>query len=189
MIRPQFNYSNEVVDYGDEKFHIIESKQKTFIVRRNKTEEKRVYDYLRTLHASFANQRNNQYSYLPFAEVMKRGWFITLLRNLADNGYAIHGFEDLKKFRYTTDTPKFTIEATSEKDHFDLKVSIQWGDQVMSLKEIRQAILSGQDTIMLENGMLGHIPEEWISQYSLLLRTGNEENGILRVSKLNYPLL
>jgi non-specific serine/threonine protein kinase len=59
----------------------------------------------------------------------------------------------------------------------------------VSLKEIRHAILNHQDTIMLEDGTLGHIPEEWISEYSLLLRTGTEENGILKVSKLHYTLL
>lgn len=189
MIRPQFAYLNDVVDYGDEKFHVIETKNRAIIVRRNKEAEKTVYEYLRTLHNSFGNQRNNQYYYLPFAEVMRRGWFITLLRNLQDKGYAIHGFEDLKKFRYTTEAPKFTISASSATDWFDLKVSIEWGDQVVTLKEIRQAILNRQDTIMLENGMLGHIPEEWISQYSLLLRTGTEENGVLRISKLHYTLL
>jgi SNF2 family DNA or RNA helicase len=189
MIRPQFEYVGEVIDYGDEKYHVIEGEDKTLIVKRNKEEEKKVYEYLRTLHTSFANQRNNQYYYLPFAEVMRRGWFIGLLRNLQDNGYAIHGFEDLKKFRYTTDVPKFTISASSSLDWFDLKVSIQWGDQSVSLKEIRHAILNRQDTIMLENGMLGHIPDEWISQYSLLLRTGSEENGVLKVSKLHYTLL
>ncbi len=60
---------------------------------------------------------------------------------------------------------------------------------MVSLKEIRHAILNRQDTIMLEDGTLGHIPEEWISQYSLLLRTGSEENGTLKVSKLHYTLL
>jgi SNF2 family DNA or RNA helicase len=189
MIRPQFSYVNEVLDYSDEKYYVLEGKEKTLIITRNKPEEKRIYEYLRTLHNSFSSQRNNQYYYLPFAEVMRRGWFITLLRDLQDNGYAIHGFEDLKKFRYTTDIPRFTISATASTDWFDLKVSIQWGDQVVSLKEIRQAILNKQDTIMLENGMLGHIPDEWIGQYSLLLRTGTEENGVLRVSKLHYTLL
>jgi non-specific serine/threonine protein kinase len=70
-----------------------------------------------------------------------------------------------------------------------LKVTVQWGDQHVTLKEIRHAILSAQDTIMLEDGTLGHIPDEWISQYSLLLRTGTEENGILRISKLHFMVL
>jgi non-specific serine/threonine protein kinase len=189
MIRPQFSYDEVVVDYSDEKNHVVESNGKLAIIQRNKAEELKLYDYLRTLHSSFVNQRNNQYYYLPFADVMKKGWFITMLRKVQEQGYSVHGFEDLKKFRYTTHIPKFTITASSNIDWFDLKVTIQWGDQTVSLKEIRQAILNRQDTIMLEDGTLGHIPEEWISQYSLLLRTGTEENGTLRVSKLHYTLL
>jgi SNF2 family DNA or RNA helicase len=189
MIRPQFSYNDVVVDYGDERHHVAEVSGKIKIIQRNKEQEKKLYEYLRTLHASFPNQRNNQYYYLPFADVMKRGWFITMLRTVQEQGYSIHGFEELKKFRYSTHTPRFTIIASATTDWFDLKVTIKWGDQIVSLKEIRHAILNKQDTIMLEDGTLGHIPEEWISQYSLLLRTGAEDNGTLRVSKLHYTLL
>jgi SNF2 family DNA or RNA helicase len=190
MIRPQFSYADEiVVDYSEERTHVVEANDRVEIIQRNKEEEKKLYEYLRTLHPSFVNQRNNQYYYLPFADVMKRGWFITMLRNVQGHGYSVHGFEELKKFRYSTHTPQFKITASTNTDWFDLKVTIQWGDQMVSLKEIRQAILNKQDTIMLEDGTLGHIPEEWISQYSLLLRTGSEENGTLKVSKLHYTLL
>jgi non-specific serine/threonine protein kinase len=189
MIRPQFAYANDVVDYSEDRNHVVEVSDKINIIQRNKTGEKELYEYLRTLHASFVTQRNNQYYYLPFADVMKKGWFISMLRKVQDQGYSVHGFEELKKFRYTTVAPRFTITASSKTDWFDLKVTIQWGEQIVSLKEIRQAILNKQDTIMLEDGTLGHIPEEWISQYSLLLRTGSEENGTLRVSKLHYTLL
>lgn len=189
MIRPQFAYDDVVVEYSDERNHVVEIQDKVKIVQRNKTEEKKLYDYLRTLHHAFTNQRNNQYYYLPFDDVMKKGWFITMLRKVQEQGYSIHGFEDLKKFRYTSHAPRFIISASTNTDWFELKVTIQWGDQTVSLKEIRHAILNKQDTIMLEDGTLGHIPEEWISQYSLLLRTGTEENGTLKVSKLHYTLL
>jgi SNF2 family DNA or RNA helicase len=189
MLRPQFLYDDEAVEYGDERTHIVEEGEKVKIIRRNKEEEKKLYEYLRTLHPSFANQRNNQYYYLPFADVMKRGWFINMMRKVSDQGYSVHGLHELKKFRYTTHVPKFTIAVSSSVDWFDLKVTIQWGEHVVSLKEIRHVILNRQDTIMLEDGTLGHIPEEWISQYSLLLRTGSEDNGTLKVSKLHYTLM
>ena len=189
MIRPQFSYNEIVLDYSDEQHFVAENKDTIQIIRRDKDTEKKLYEWLRTLHSSFANQRNNQYYYLPFADVMKRGWFITMLRKVQEEGYGVYGWEDLKKFRYTTNEPKFFIEANTNPDSFDLKVKIQWGEHVVSLKDIRHAILKGQDTIMLEDGTLGHIPEEWISQYSLLLRSGTEENGVLRVSKMHYTLL
>jgi SNF2 family DNA or RNA helicase len=189
MIRPQFSYDDAVLDYSEERTYVLEKAGRTDIIQRQKDAEKKLYEWLRTLHPSFANQRNNQYYYLPFADVMKRGWFIAMLRKVQEEGYGVYGWEDLKKFRYTTNEPRFSINATSQPDSFDLKVTIQWGEQVVSLKEIRHAILKNQDTIMLEDGTLGHIPEEWISQYSLLLRTGTEENGTLRVSKMHYTLL
>jgi SNF2 family DNA or RNA helicase len=189
MIKPQFSYDDVIIDYGEERHYVYEKNDNIRIIQRNKFEERDLYEYLRTLHASFAGQRNNLYYYLPFSDVMKKGWFITMMRKISEKGYSIQGLSELKKFRYTTDEPRFTIIATSTIDWFELNVTVKWGDQEVSLKEIRHAILNGQDTIMLENGTLGHIPEEWISQYSLLLRTGSEENGMLKVSKLHYTLL
>src|SRR5690606_6233726 len=110
-------------------------------------------------------------------------------RNLQDANYVMHGLSELQKFRYNTTEPKFNIQASTSVDWFDLKVTIHWGDQEVTFKEIRRAILNGQDTIMLADGTLGHIPDEWIRQYSLLLRTGAEENGTLRINKLHYTLV
>ena len=189
MIRPEFAYNGIEVDYDDERFYLEETKEGIRMLRRNKEEEQKLYEYLRTLHASFSGQRNNQYYYLPFQEVMKRGWFIGMLRKLQDTGLSIHGFENLRKFRYTTHDPKITMVEGDATDCFELKVTIRWGDQEVSLKEIRHAILNHQDTIMLEDGTLGHIPDAWISEYSLLLRTATEDNGTLRLNKMHYTLL
>lgn len=189
MIRPEFVYDHESIDYDDGRYYVSEFDNKINIITRDKASETKLYEFLRSLHPSFQNQRNNHYYYLPFADVMKKGWFISMMRRVQDEGYSIHGLKELKKFRYTSHIPKFTISASSNTEWFDLKVTIEWGEQQVSLKEIRHAILNRQDTIMLEDGTLGHIPEEWISQYSLLLRTGKEENGVLKVSKLHYTLL
>lgn len=189
MIRPEYAYGEIEIDYSEETHHVEVTANGINLIQRNKVLETELYEYLRSLHPSFLSQRNNQYYYLPFDEVMKRSWFITMLRKVQERGFSIHGFETLKKFRYNTHTPKITIAAGSSIDWFDLKVTIQWGEQIVLLKEIRHAILTGQDTIMLEDGTLGHIPDEWISQYSLLLRTGTEENGILKVNKMHFTLL
>lgn len=189
MIRPEFAYEGIEIEYSEETHHVEENKSGIRIFRRRKEEERKLYEYLRTLHPSFSGQRNNQYYYLPFDDVMKRGWFIGMLRKVQEEGLSIHGFENLKKFRYTTHDPVIRIVADSTAECFELLVTVHWGDQQVSLKDIRLAILSHQDTIMLEDGTLGHIPEAWIMQYSLLLRTATEENGKLRLNKMHYTLL
>lgn len=189
MIRPEFVYEGVELDYAEDTHYVAELKSETRIIKRNKEEEKKLYEYLRTLHPSFSNQRNNQYYYLPFDDVMKRGWFIGMLRKVQGEGLSIHGFENLKKFRYTTHEPKINMQASASTEWFELIVTIHWGDQQVPLKEIRNAILNHQDTIMLEDGTLGHIPEAWIQQYSLLLRTATEDNGVLRLNKMHFTLL
>ncbi len=189
MIRAEFSYASEFIEYDEEINLVTEQDDRLKIVQRDKTEEKKLHDYLRTQHPSFVNQRNNPYYYLPFADVMKKGWFIGMMRKLQEQGYALAGLGELKKFRYSAHVPKFAIAVSSSIDWFDLKVTVQWGEQVVPLKEIRLAILNWQDTIMLEDGTLGHIPEEWIKRYSLLLRTGKEESGVLKVSKIHFTLL
>ncbi len=189
MIRPEFSYNGIEVDYSDEPWHLTEEGSSIAIVRRNKEREKALYERLRGLHPSFANQRNNTYYYLPFDDVMKRGWFVGMLRTIQDEGLSIHGFESLQKFKYSTHDPTITIQAGTAEDCFELRVSVRWGEQQVSLKEIRHAVLHHQDTLMLEDGTLGHIPEAWISQYSMLLRTATEDNGVLRLSKMHYTVL
>lgn len=189
MIRPEFSYEGIEVEYSSDLWHVEESGDSINIIRRNKEHEVRLYEYLRTLHPSFANQRNNQYYYLAFDDVMKRGWFIGMLRKVQDEGLSIHGFENLRKFKYSTHEPRIRMVAGDSSDYFELKVTVRWGEQEVPLKEIRHAILHHQDTIMLEDGTLGHIPEAWISEYSLLLRSATEEDGMLRVSKMHYTLL
>jgi SNF2 family DNA or RNA helicase len=189
MIRPEFAYDDFEVDYSEERYHLGESASGITIIKRDNATEKQLYEYLRTLHPSFTTQRNNQYYYLPFDDVMKRGWFIAMLRKVQGEGLSIRGFETLQKFRYSTHDPVITFTAVDSTEWFELNVAIRWGEQHVPLKDIRHAILGHQDTIMLEDGSLGHIPETWIGRYSLLLRTATEENGKLRISKMHFTLL
>lgn len=189
MIRPEFVYDDVEVEYSEDPYHFQETASGITIFKRENAKEKQLYEYLRTLHPLFINQRNNQYFYLPFDDVMKRGWFISMLRKVQEEGLSIHGFETLKKFRYSTHDPTITFTATDSTEWFELSVTIRWGEQHVSLKEIRHAILAQQDTIMLEDGTLGHIPEAWIARYSLLLRTAAEENGKLRLRKMHFTIL
>lgn len=189
MLKPRFLYGETLIDYDDNLEHIQQSEGAIKIIKRNKSEEKKLYEYLRTLHPKFASQRNNLYYFLPFAEVMKGNWFLNMIQQVQEAGFPVFGLQDLKTFRYNTHTPTFDIEAGSGIDWFDLKIEIHWGDQQVSLSAIRKAILNKQEAILLDDGTLGIIPAEWLEQYGLLLKIGTEKEGKVRISKLHYNLL
>ncbi|MEX8547436.1 MAG: SNF2-related protein [Mucilaginibacter sp.] len=189
MLKPRFLYNDILMDYDDGLEHIQQTGGSIKIIQRNKPEEKKLYEYLRTLHPKFATQRNNLYYFLPFAEVMKGNWFLNMIQQVQEAGFPVFGLQDLKNFRYNTNTPTFDIEAGSGIDWFDLKIEIHWGDQQVPLAAVRKAILNKQEAILLDDGTLGIIPTEWLEQYGLLLKVGNEKEGRVRISKLHYSLL
>jgi SNF2 family DNA or RNA helicase len=189
VLRPQFLYGDTLLDYGPETEVIQEVEGKLSILKRNKGEEKKLYNFLRTLHPKFATQNNNQNYYLPFTEVLKNNWFFTMIKQVEATGYAVYGLKELKKFKYNTNLPKLDVEAGSGTDWFDLRMVATWGDQKVDLKDLRKAIINKQEAILLDDGTLGVIPQEWISQYRTLLKISNESNGTLKVSKLHFSLL
>ena len=189
MVQPQFLYDDVLVDYDEEKDYFHDSNQVLTVIRRDKVQEKEAYEHLRNLHPKFKNQRNNRYYYVPFDEVMKDKWFLKMNQQLQDAGFAVHGLQQLQRFKYNTGKPRVEIEARSNIDWFDLKIKVFWGEQEVQLKDIRKAILHNQDTIVLKDGTLGMIPHEWFDQYGMLFKVGSENKGRLQVSKLHYSVL
>jgi len=189
VVKPQFQYDTEVLDYDNLPEQILENNGSLKIIYRDKPAEKGVYEYIRTLHPKFGKQGTNFYYFLPFAEVMKNNWFLNMIATVQEAGIPVYGLQNLKQFRYNTNPPVFDIEAGSGIDWFDLGISISWGDQKVGLKALRKAILNNQTVVLLDDGSMGMIPDEWIKQYSLLLKVGKEESGKLKLSKLHYSLL
>lgn len=189
VLKPRFQYENITLDY-EENLEYVKQREGTIkLIKRDKSKEKKFYEFLRFLHPKFSAQRNGSYYTLPFKEVMKDAWFLSMIQQVQDAGYPIYGLQDLKNFRYNTNKPTFEIKASNGIDWFDLKIEITWGDQQVTLKDIRKAILNRQEAVLLDDGTLGIIPSEWIDQYSLLLKIGTDKDDHLQLSKLHYSIL
>lgn len=189
LVKPQFDYEGLILDYDEQTEHIEQTDGAIKVVRRNKAKEESVYEYLRSLHPKFSGQRNNLYYYLKFDEVMRNGWFLNMISRVQEQGLPVYGIQNLRRFKYNTNAPKFKIEAGSGLDWFDVNVAASWGKQEISMPQLKKAIQNQQGAILLDDGTLGVIPEEWISRYGLLLRMAREENGSLKVSKLHFSVL
>ena len=202
MLMPQFSYNGHVVDFNrrDTEIWLEPSEYVTedsndkmnvqAIITRESATEMAFYESLRPLHPTFARQTQNDFFYLPFDQVMQQQWFIKTIHSLAEANVSVFGIEKLKKFRYSALKPKWEMKASSQTDWFDLKIEVTFGDEIIPLKTIRKALGSGQQVIMLNDGSLGVLPEEWLKQYGALLKMGQEkEPGVVRLSKLHYTLI
>jgi SNF2 family DNA or RNA helicase len=192
MLYPRYLYDKALLEKSDDKTEMVNDETGLKIIERKQEFEKQFFEFIRSLHPKFSTQRNNPYFYLPFSEVMKSGWFLKSIQTVQDAGYTVYGLDQLKTFRYNTNKPKFEMKTSSGNDWFDLTIEISWGDMTVPLKEIRKAIANKQTTVLLDDGTLGLLPEEWIQQYGMMLKMGEEskENkGTMRVSKRHFGIM
>lgn len=192
MLKPQFVYETITVDYENNPEDILQTLPdgSLQLILRDRVKEQAFYNDLRNLHNLFQKQVQNNFYYLPFDDVMKKNWFINTVHQLQDNDIPVLGMQELKKFRYNTNKPVWDMKAGSGIDWFDLSIKVSFGDQSVPLKDIRKALLNKQNIVLLGDGTIGVLPEEWLKQYGLLLKMGDEQKeGTLRLSKLHYTLI
>jgi SNF2 family DNA or RNA helicase len=192
MLQSQFLYEDVQVDYSNNPEDIISSLPdgSLQVIKRDAALEKQFFESLRGLHNTFDRQWQNDFFYVHFNEVMKENWFLNTVRYLQENNFTVKGMQELKRFRYNTNKPKWEMKTGSGIDWFDLQVKISFGEQEVTLKEVRKALLSKQNIVVLGDGTFGVLPEEWLEQYGMLLKMGDDQkDGSLRLSKLHFTII
>src|SRR5436190_22091727 len=101
----------------------------------------------------------------------------------------VFGFEALKNFRFNTAKPQTKIFISSNTDWFDAKVDIIFGDQQVTVAEVKRALANKQQFVQLNDDTLGILPEEWIKKYSLLFRVGEGKTDSLKLSRYHMSVV
>jgi non-specific serine/threonine protein kinase len=106
------------------------------------------------------------------------------------DGFEIYGQDNIKNVRVNRHTPTISFNISSGIDWFDLQTTIQYGDVSVPLKEMRRALKRNENYIMLADGSIGEVPQEWLERYKHVFGLG-EENGedALRFSNQQVTLL
>ena len=82
-----------------------------------------------------------------------------------------------------------SMEVTSGVDWFELGGGAQFGDVTVSLPQLLRALRQGEETVRLEDGSLGIIPEDWMKKFGLLAGLGRIEGNHLRFTRSQAGLL
>jgi Bacterial SNF2 helicase associated len=188
MIKPKWLYETYELDNDNEITTTLETGEGLMHIQRNPTQEMVLVDSLRNLHTSFQHQ-NNEYFYLHFDEVMKKGWFLTMYQQLQELNVPVFGMNNLKRFKYNTNTAKMDFKTGSGTDWFDIKMEVSYGDQIVPLATLRKAIINKQQFILLSDGTLGMLLDEWIKKFSTIMKMGTVKDDELQVSKLHWTII
>ncbi|HEX2535916.1 MAG TPA: SNF2-related protein, partial [Chitinophagaceae bacterium] len=141
------------------------------------------------LHSNFISFEDGGALALKGADVLKNNWFFLFVDAMNEHKVPVFGFESLKNFRFNTAKPSTHIFISSNTDWFDAKVDIVFGDQKVSVADVKKALANKQQFVQLNDGTLGILPEEWLKKYALLFRVGEGKADKLKLSRYHLSVI
>lgn len=189
LFQPVFNYKGYDVRSIDKEKIIIPVEDKLLVIQRNLEAEKEFVKKIESLHSQFVRPAEGDVLALKGTEVLRNNWFFLFVDAVKEMNIPVFGFEALKNFRFNTAKPSTKIYISSNTDWFDAKVEIHFGEQKVTVDEVKKALSNKQQFVQLGDGTLGILPEEWIKKYSLLFRVGEGKSGSMKLSKYHFSVV
>ena len=182
-LEPRFVYDGYVVDGPFEEVTKQQSADKVISIVRHKQKEEELVEFLRSLHEKFANQSNG-FFYLNFAEAQKKGWFLKVYHKLLEMNIDLLGIDLMKHFRYSPHIAETVISKQEvEGNWIVVSMTVQFGKEAIPLNYLQKSLMNGQKAVMLKDGSLGVLGEEWLKQYGMMIRHGKVRKEELLVPK------
>jgi hypothetical protein len=183
MLTPQWVYDGFVVEGPwKEAYETVVAGEAT-TVKRDKEAESTFLELLVSLHPNFANQRNGYY-YVSFADAQKKQWFLKTYHKLLDLGIELVGMDMLQHFRYSPYKAETTTTVKSETDgRVVMQMTVAFGKEQLKLSELQKMLMAGQKAVLLKDGSLGVLHDQWMQQYASIIKHGKINKDEIEVSK------
>ena len=182
-LEPRFVYDGYVVDGPFEEVTKQQSADKVISIVRHKLKEEELVEFLRSLHEKFTNQSNG-FFYLNFAEAQKKGWFLKVYHKLLELNIDLLGIDLMKHFRYSPHIAETVISKQEvEGNWICVAMTVKFGKEAIPLNYLQKSLMNGQKAVMLKDGSLGVLGEEWLKQYGMMIRHGKVRKEELLVPK------
>jgi len=190
VIVPQVEYKNGMAvalyHAGDV---LSEENGKIIKYRRNFELEDDFVEFISSLHPEFKGQKSEKVFYLTYEDFAKDLWFYKFFDKLRKNEIEIYGLKELKNFKYSPHRGKISTSVKSGIDWFEVNVDITFGDNKVSLKDIRNAVIRKDKYILLKDGSVGILPDEWLHKLERYFRHGEIKGDKLAVSHLKFSVI
>ena len=192
IIQPQVVYDNEtsVVLTNNGNYIYQDTKTNTIIeYERNYELETDFINQIAELHSDFEEQKKEKYFYLSYDDFTKDFWFYNFFDKLNALGIEIFGLKNLKNFKYSPFKGKVTTSIKSGEDWFDVSVDVSFGNNSVSISDIKRAVINQKKYIQLKDGSVGILPEKWLHKLEKYFRNGEIKDNKLAISKLKYNII
>jgi superfamily II DNA or RNA helicase len=183
VLTPQWEYDGFITEGPWKETYELTRNGQAYAIYRNQHDEKALWQLLEGLHPNFQKQLNGYY-YLSFEEAQKKQWFLKVYHKLLDLNIQMIGMDMLQHFRYSQHKVKAQVTIKSEvTDALVLHMVISFGEEEVPLTEVQKIIQAGQRAILLQDGSLGILNEEWLQMYGTIMRHGKISQQEIQVPR------
>lgn len=189
VLVPAFDYAGMEIRWGYNGDVTVPLDGKVNIIHRHTRTEEGFVELLRTLHSGIKYAEEDHFFYLPADDVLANSWFLRFMDIMKQHEVSVFGFNDLKRLRISTYRPETKLQVSSGIDWFDTKVDVVFGEQKVSIAEIKKALAQKRNYVSLGDGSVGLLPEDWLKKYALLIKIGETRDGKIRLKKFHFSVL
>ncbi|MFS4415276.1 SNF2-related protein [Maribacter sp. 2307ULW6-5] len=188
VFRPMIDHSGTTFAPGRPQEILTVNGDETFTLSRNGDFETTFLNEIQNLHPSFEYQQENIF-YLNTQDFVKDTWFLSAFENLREKDIEVFGHNNLKHLKYNLHPPSIQMSVNSGMDWFDVSLSVAFGDQNVSLANLKKAVVAKNRYVPLDDGTLGILPEDWVQKYAHLFRSGSIKKDRITVSKYQLSVI
>jgi superfamily II DNA or RNA helicase len=175
----QFDYAGSIVDAGAGANTYDAARRR--LVRRNRQAEQ---DAMERLH-----QLGFRYTWSHFESRQLLGispeQFTRVVTTLVHEGWHVEA--DGRPFRPAL---AMNVQVASGIDWFDLYGTVDFGDgRTAPFPQLLAALQRGEDVVVLDDGSVGLLPEDWLRRYAGLASFGEDDGTRVRFRKSQAALL
>lgn len=190
VFKPIFEYEGVEKQWLDYTPAVTARNGKVVVHERNEAAEQTFLTLLRHLHPLMQESRKSHSFLLPANEALKGNWYFSFMDRLQEANVKIVGYENLKQLRINPNKPRTQLQISSGIDWFDAAVQLSFGDEQVSIAEVKRALGKKQNFVSLSDGSIGLLSEDWMQQYALMVKLGTV-NGAnkLRLKKFHFSAI
>jgi SNF2 family DNA or RNA helicase len=190
IIRPQVKYDNGKEVILTNIGNLIEKQEDKIIeYKRNYELEEFFLNEIAELHPSFEEQKSNKIFYIHYEDFMEKMWFFKFFEQMQQKHIEVYGLKNLKNFKYSPYKGKISTSINSGIDWFDVNITMSFGNNEVSLQDIKKAVINKERYILLKDGSVGILPEEWFHKLEKYFRNGEINKNKLKISKLRFSII
>jgi SNF2 family DNA or RNA helicase len=172
-------YNDWLVKYEQPEESCFQSERRRLLVR-NRRAETQAYEWLRAhgfRPASYYLRDQGSFE-LPASKLAKS------VRLLTAAGWRVEA--EGKLYR---SAGEIRVEVASGIDWFELHGTVAFGDVSAKLPALLAALKRGEDSVVLDDGSIGMLPQEWLKKYGVLAGLGSAHDDHLRFTRAQVGLL